>query len=182
MNTSHAMTTYTQKLLPGTPAPAFDAPGADGQHWTLAQGNSTLLIFYRGSFCSYCRKNLQDFDRLAGQFALRGIDLVFASADDDAKARFAVEQWELKNLRVCHGLRREQMQAWGVYQSAGNPASGQAAVFSEPALFLIKQDLTLSYAVLNSAPFGRPSAADMLAMIDFIAEKGPAFPQRGGWH
>src|SRR5438105_7237207 len=96
--------TYTQKLLPGMPAPVFDALDSDGKQWALAKGNTTLLIFYRGSFCSYCRKNLQDFDQLVDQFAKRGIDIVFASADDEAKARFAVENWALKNLRVCYGL------------------------------------------------------------------------------
>lgn len=34
---------------------------------------------------------------------------------------------------------------------------------------------------LNSAPFGRPRAGDMVAMLDFMESKGAAFPQRGGW-
>lgn len=172
---------YTRKLLPGMPAPAFEASCPNGRHWKLAQGKTTLLIFYRGIFCSYCRNYLEDFERLGEQFSLRGIDVVFASADNETMAQQAIERHALNKVRVCHGLTNAQMQDWGIYQSAGNPETGQPTVFSEPALFLIKSDLSLSYLVLNSAPFGRPSAADMLAMIDFITEKGSAFPQRGNW-
>jgi peroxiredoxin len=181
---SMRMPTYARKLVPGMPAPPFEAETVTGSRWKLGsstQAKLTLLIFYRGSFCSYCRRNLEDFDAHARKFADRGVDVVFASADDQGRARFAVENWNVNKLRICYGVTTGQMQAWGLYMSAGDGAMKQAAVFSEPGLFLVKNDMTLLYEVLNSAPFGRPSASDMIAMLDFMESKGSAFPQRGGW-
>lgn len=178
------MPTYARKPVPGMPAPGFAAATTAGNRWELGsptQAKMTLLIFYRGSFCSYCRRNLEDFDARARDFSDRGVDVVFASADDESQAGFAVENWNVKNLRICYGLTVRQMEEWGVFISAGNSAMKQAEVFSEPGLFLVKNDMTLLYEVLNSAPFGRPAASDMIAMLDFMESKGSAFPQRGNW-
>lgn len=178
------MPAYTQKLLPGLVAPSFEGTAIDGQRWLLEKSPAphfTLLVFYRGAFCSYCRRSLQEFDRLADQFGKRGVDLLFVSADAESQARFAIDSLDLKNLRICYGLTVQQMEQWGVFMSAGSSAMKQAAVFSEPALFLIKEDMTLLYQVLNSAPFARPAAQDIIEMLDFMEEKKAAYPQRGGW-
>ncbi len=178
------MPAYTQKLLPGVAAPSFEGTAIGGHRWALEsspQRRYTLLIFYRGVFCSYCRRQLQEFDSLADQFGKRGVDLVFVSADDETQARFASDTLHLKNLRICYGLTVQQMEQWGVFMSAGSSALKQPAVFSEPALFLIKEDMTLSYQVLHSAPFARPGAKDIIEMLDFMEEKKAAYPQRGGW-
>lgn len=178
------MPTYTQKLIPGMPAPRFEAMTIAGRHWALgsaANTKLTLLIFYRGSFCSYCRTNLQDYEAHASEFAARGVEVVFASADNEAQARLAVDSWGVQKLPVCHGTSVRQMEEWGLFMSAGSSAMKQPEVFSEPGLFLVKNDMTLLYEVLNSAPFGRPTASDMIAMLDFMESKGSAFPQRGGW-
>ena len=178
------MPTYTHKLIPGMPAPRFDAMTTAGSRWALdvsTKTKMTLLIFYRGSFCSYCQKNLQDFETRASEFSDRGVEVVFASADDAVQAGIAVHSWGVKKLRVCYGASVRQMEQWGLFMSAGSSAMKQPGVFNEPGLFLVKDDMTLLYAVLNSAPFGRPTASDMLAMLDFMESKGSAFPQRGGW-
>ena len=178
------MLTHTQKLIPGLPAPRFEAMTTAGNRWALGMSEKTkltLLIFYRGSFCSYCRTNLQDFDAHADEFSKRGVEVVFVSADDEVQARFAVDSWDVKKLGVCYGASVQQMKEWGLFMSAGSSAMKQPEVFSEPGLFLVKDDMTLLYQVLNSAPFGRPSAGDMIAMLDFMESKGSAFPQRGGW-
>ena len=175
---------HSHKLLPGLVTPPLAGQGANGHRWMLEQSahcRFTLLIFYRGAFCSICRNYLQDFDRQADAFAARGVDLVFISADNAQQADAAVTGWQLKNLRVYHGLTVDQMEQWGAFMSAGDSALKQPAVFSEPALFLIRADGTLAYQVLNSAPFARPHAHDIIAMLDFMEEKKEAYPQRGGW-
>lgn len=172
---------HNKKLLPGRHTPSLEGQAQDGRRWMLAPSRLTLLIFYRGAFCSICRRYLQDFDGLADQFAARGVDLVFISADNAEQADAAVNNWELKHLTVVHGLSVTQMEQWGAFMSAGSSALKQPAVFSEPALFLIKADGTLTYQALNSAPFARPHARDIIEMLDFMEEKKDAYPQRGGW-
>ena len=176
------MPTYTKKLVPGAPAPRLEAMTVAGRRWTLGESAAkmTLLIFYRGGFCSYCRTNLQDYQAHAADFAGRGVEVVFASADEEAQARSAADDWEVA-LPICHGVGIGQMEDWGLFLSAGDRAMRQPDVFCEPGLFLVG-DGVLLYAVLNSAPFGRPRAGDMVAMLDFMESKGAAFPQRGGWH
>jgi peroxiredoxin len=175
---------HSHKLLPGLVTPPLEGQGADGHRWTLGQSahyRFTLLIFYRGAFCSICRNYLQDYDRHADAFAARGVDLVFISADNAQQADAAITGWQLEKLRVCHGLSVGQMEQWGAFMSAGDSALKQPAVFSEPALFLIRADGILAYQALNSAPFARPHSQDIIGMLDFMEEKKEAYPQRGGW-
>lgn len=53
----------------------------------------------------------------------------------------------------------------------------EPALFSEPGLFLIRPDLTLFFSSIQTMPFVRPRAEDVLAAIDFIKKND--YPPRG---
>jgi len=53
----------------------------------------------------------------------------------------------------------------------------EPALFSEPGLFLVRQDRTLYFATVQTMPFARPNFADILTATDFVLSKN--YPARG---
>ncbi|HEX7019893.1 MAG TPA: peroxiredoxin-like family protein [Gemmatimonadaceae bacterium] len=166
-------------LRPTAPAPALTVRLLGGGIWTLAEQRPerfTMIVFYRGFHCPVCRAYLRDLDRRLEDFASRGVDVLAISGDDEARARATREDWGLERLRIGYGQSVASMRAWGLFVSRGIK-DGEPPRFGEPGLFLVRPDATLFYIALNSMPFGRPSLADMLGAIDFVAETN--YPARG---
>jgi hypothetical protein len=82
----------------------------------------------------------------------------------------------LSTRTLAHDLTIDQARQWGLYISAGIK-EGEPPLFSEPGLFLIRPDRTLYAASIQTMPFARPSFADVLAAVDFIAQRN--YPARG---
>ena len=50
-------------------------------------------------------------------------------------------------------------------------------MFAEPGLFLIRPDLTLYAASVQTMPFARPAFADVLNAVEFVTKNN--YPARG---
>ena len=62
---------------------------------------------------------------------------------------------------------------------AGQTSTGvdEPALFSEPALYLVRADGTLYFGSVKTMPFARPHFADILSAVDFVVAKN--YPARG---
>jgi hypothetical protein len=69
------------------------------------------------------------------------------------------------------------MREWGLFVSRGINAD-EAAVFNEPALFLISPDGSVYYESILSMPVGRPRLDDLLGGIGYWTAND--YPPRGG--
>ena len=87
----------------------------------------------------------------------------------------------MTRLPIAYGLSLEQARAWGLYVSAGRGKTSldveEPAFFVEPGQFLIRPDLTLYFASVQTMPFVQPSLVGMLAAIEFAIAK--QYPARG---
>ena len=171
------------RIIPGEMLPAMDARLIGGERWTIASEKPerlALLAFYRGVFCPICRVWIADLDKMAPEFAKRGITTIALSADEQAGAEKAVKDWELKNLRVGFGVDLDDARKAGLYVSEGrglNPSSGlkESKLFTEPALLLVKPDGELYAAWIQSTPFARVHVAEILTAADnYISKNIPA--------
>ena len=75
----------SQSLVPRYPVPALNVPLTQGGRFVLgANPGATfdLLVFYRGLHCPICAKYLMELERLAPEFASRGVQVVAISNDD----------------------------------------------------------------------------------------------------
>lgn len=165
---------------PRQPAPALDVPLVGGGRWVLADQHPdlfSLVVFYRGVHCPMCREHVRDLDAHVPALAAAGVTSVVAvSGDDVDRARRAVDEWELANVRVGYGLPVTAMRAWGLYVSRAIK-EGQPNRFSEPGTFLVRPDGTLYAAVQTSMPFLRPRFADVLETVTWIGAND--YPARG---
>ena len=174
----------TQSLNPRRPVPALDVPQLSGNCLKLVFNEApafTLLVFYRGYHCPLCRTYLSELNRLHDDFVARGVIVKVLSSDSEERARRAADEWSLDKLDLGYGLSEADARAWGLYMSTGRGLTStgveEPARFSEPGVFLIRPDLTLYWANVQTMPFARPHFKDMLGAIDFVVAKD--YPARG---
>lgn len=122
---------------------------------------------------------LTELNRLADEFAKRGISVFVASSDSEDRATEAKSKWKLDNLTLGYDLALDKAREWGLFVSSsrGKTSSGveEPALFSEPGVFLIRPDGTLYYGNVQTMPFARPNFSELLKGLDFaIANDYPA--------
>ncbi|WP_320837795.1 peroxiredoxin-like family protein [Zhongshania sp.] len=172
-------------LLPRQEVPSLDIPLVAGKRFVLGAAPAehfTMLLFYRGLHCPICAKYLAEFEALSSDFASRGVEIIAISTDTEERGIKMVEKTNASGVKVAYGLSLQEARHWGLYisESLGtNPKIGveEPKFFSEPALYLIKRDGTLYYAAVQTMPFARPSAPDLLAAIDYAIKND--YPARG---
>ena len=86
-------------------------------------------------------------------------------------------EWQTYDLPLVHSMTEEQARQWGLYISKKRDGSDEPEIFSQPGLFLVRPDMTLYYAQVQSAPFTRPSMGQLLEGLKRIKEKD--YPARG---
>jgi peroxiredoxin len=171
-------------LKPRTAVPSLNVNLAGGGSWdgaTVKSEKFTMVVFYRGLHCPICRAYLTELNRLASEFAQRGVEVIAISSDTQERAEKAKSDWTLPNVKIGYGLAEVIAREWGLYVSTsrGTTSIGieEPARFSEPGLFLVKPDGTLYYGAVQTMPFARPHFDEMLKAIDFAVAKD--YPARG---
>lgn len=170
--------------MPRQPVPALSVPTLAHGRFDLATDGAThftLVVFYRGLHCPVCLKYLLELGRLLPEFDRRGVKVVALSSDGRERAQAMADKLHTPALRVGHDLGLVNAREWGLYISAsrGKTSIGieEPALFSEPAVFLVRPDGTLYYGAVQTMPFARPHFDDLLGALDFALDKN--YPARG---
>ncbi len=179
-----SQTTDLSPLFPRRKVPALKLPLAGGGSFDLASETPqhfTLVVFYRGLHCPICKVQLRDLETKLAEFEKRGIGVIAVSSDAKDRAETAKADWGVPNLRIAYGLDLGVARSWGLYVSSGRGMTSagveEPALFSEPALYLVRADGTLYFGSVQTMPFARPHFADILAAIDYVLAKD--YPARG---
>jgi len=173
-----------QLLMPREKVPALDVPLTTGGRFALAVDapeRFDMLVFYRGLHCPICAKYLLELERLAPEFASRGVRITAISSDDEDRGRQMADKVKASAVKFAYGLGLTTAREWGLYISAGRGKTSigieEPALFSEPAVYLVRPDGTLYYGAVQTMPFARPPFQDLLGAIDFAIAKD--YPARG---
>jgi peroxiredoxin len=171
-------------LLPRHPVPALNVPLVGGGRFVLGASPGEkfdLLVFYRGLHCPLCAKYLIELERLAPEFAQRGVQVLAVSSDDESRGDEMAAKVQAKGVKFAYGLSLKSARQWGLYisTSRGKTSIGidEPALFSEPGVFIVRPDGTLYYGAVQTMPFARPAFQDLLGAIDFAIAKD--YPARG---
>ncbi len=168
----------SEKLMPGTAAPALVLPLAGGGTYDLSNQSAdaaTMVIFYRGLHCPVCEGYLAKVVDKAAAFAEAGMPIVLASMDGQERAERAKIDWGLTDLPVAYGLTEERARSWGLYIST-SIKEAETPVFCEPGTFWVKPDGSLYLIDIASMPFARPDVDILLSKVVAI---GNGYPARG---
>ncbi len=146
-----------------------------------AAQNFTLIVIYRGLHCPLCQKYLRDLAGLQADFEQRGIKLIAISGDTQERAQAMSEQLQAPDLRIGYALPLAAAREWGIFisSSRGKTSIGidEPALYTEPAIFIVRADGTLFYSAVQTMPFARPHFDELLEALDFALAKG--YPARG---
>ena len=173
-----------QALLPRHPVPALNVPLNTGGRFVLGATPGErfdLVVFYRGLHCPICAKYLLELERLAPEFAARGVQVLAVSSDGEERGKQMAEKVKASVVRFAYGLSLKSARQWGLYisTSRGKTSIGieEPPLFSEPGVFIVRPDGTLYYGAVQTMPFARPQFQELLAAIDFAIAKD--YPARG---
>jgi peroxiredoxin len=177
-------------LVPRHPVPALNLTLIGGEKFVLGASPGSkfdLLVFYRGLHCPICAKYLIELERLASQFTERGVNVIAISSDTRERTQemadkvAAAQSGAVLVTRYAFGLGLKSARQWGLYLSSGRGKTSigieEPALFSEPAVYIIRPDGTLYYGAVQTMPFARPVFQDLLGAIDFAIAKD--YPARG---
>ena len=171
-------------LIPRYPVPALNVQLTSGGRFVLgAQPGEKfdMVVFYRGLHCPICAKYLMELERLAPDFAERGVQVLAVSSDDADRTGQMATKVKANGLKFGYGLSLRSAREWGLYISAGRGKTSigieETALFSEPGVFIVRPDGTLYYGAVQTMPFARPPFQDLLGAIDFAISKD--YPARG---
>ena len=167
------------RCLPGQPFPPIDLPRVGGgrvtNHW-FGDAEITILNVYRGLHCPRCKRQLQDFLANTDGFQAASAQIISISTDPAERAEAAVDEWGLGDMPVGYDLEIEVARDLGLYISQ-TIREAEPALFAEAALFVIQRDGTLWGSSVNSFPFMRPTAEQVL---DALATRtARTYPPRG---
>ena len=165
------------RLIPNQPVPPLRVKTVGGPCWRLCDQKPqhfTLVLFYRGLHCGFCKTQLQTYEARYEEFRKLGVRVLAVSADDRERAERTVRDWHLDELTVCWGLTVDQAHEWGLYLSEGRGKSYDGIEgpdwFVEPGMFFIKPDGRLYAGFVQTVPVAQPRIDDVLAGIRFAIE------------
>ena len=171
-------------LIPRKPVPQLKVATLGGVPYDLAAENPeafSLVVFYRGLHCPICAKYLMELERLAPDFAERGVSVIAISSDTQERAQEMATKVKAEHLRFGYDLPLSVAREWGLYVSTsrGKTSIGieEPALFSEPGVFLVRPDGTLFWGAVQTMPFARPLFGELLGAVDFVLKNN--YPARG---
>jgi peroxiredoxin len=122
------------------------------------RGGYGIVLFYRGSWCPYCKAQLRAFQAAGEQLAELGARVVATSADDEATTRDTIRQDGLR-FPVAYGAQPAVLRA----------ATGAFINEDPPHLqstgFVLDRSGRIVVSVYSSGAIGRLVPADVLGLI-----------------
>ncbi|GAC1355509.1 MAG: redoxin domain-containing protein [Ktedonobacteraceae bacterium] len=154
-------------LANGQIFPTITASRVSGSEVTIPQdvaGKWTVLLFYRGHWCPYCRQQLIDFQRATEQLHALGVEVVALSVDPLEQAQQTVERHNL-TFPVLYGLNAQE-----VAQKIGANIN-EDPLFLQATGFVLQPDGKVAVSVYSSGAIGRLVAADTANFIKYRQQK-----------
>lgn len=160
-------------------APPLEIDVLGGGTWRLDQAkpkNFTVIVFYRGYHCPFCKRYLTELEGRLADFAAKGIEVIAISADGQDRAEKSRTEWGLPTMKIGYGLTVDQARTWELFVSSA-VREAETPTFTEPALYVVRPDGTLFASSIGSAPWARPPIAEIFNALSGAIERGT--PARG---
>jgi peroxiredoxin len=157
-------TRVTTGLEPGTPAPDFALPAADGTIVRLSElrGSPVAVVFYPLDWSPGCSVQLELYEQEREEFASRGIHLLGISVDSiySHGAWAAVRGIHYPLLSDFHP-RGETARAYNVWRNTDG--------FTERAVYLIDADGIIRWTHVSERLKELPDFEELVAALDIVA-------------
>jgi len=153
-------------LQPGDTFPDLQANTVDGAVHRLPdelRGHFGVVLFYRGSWCPYCKAQLRAFQRAADALAEQDVRVVALSVDDEVTTRETVEKNKL-TFPVGHSAdARALHEATGAFVN-------EDPVYVQSTGFVLDPEGKVLVSVYSSGAIGRLVPEDVTGMVRYVRE------------
>jgi len=173
-------------LKAGIQAPDFEATTHKGEQVRLSdfyKNGPVVLVFYRGGWCMYCNRQLQELQSRFSDFEAQGASIVAVSVDLQENASKSVEEKELGFTvisdpeasllklydliyKVPDELAKKYKEEYKIDLEAASGRSDH--VIAIPATFIIDQSGEIVFAYANRDYKVRKSSDDLLDVLKTI--------------
>lgn len=170
-------------LAPGSPAPLFKAAADSGITYDLEKEikqGPVVLVFYRGGWCPYCSKHLNELKKALPDIEKRGATLAAISVDRVEKALETQEKQEVgfpllsdpdaeivKKYRLAFTLDEATLGKYETYGINIEDASGRTHhQIAVPAVYIIGVQGRIEWAYLNEDYKVRAENEMIIAALD----------------
>jgi peroxiredoxin len=146
--------------------PTITASRIGGGEVTIPQdlaGKWTILLFYRGHWCPYCRQQLTDFQRALEQVHEIGAEVVALSVDSLEQATLTVERHRL-TYPVLYGLNAHEI------APKIDAFVNEEPLYLQATGFVLQPDGKIAVSVRSSSAIGRLVAADTINFIKYLQQ------------
>jgi peroxiredoxin len=156
-------------LSPGDAFPSLTLPRVGGGSLTLPddlEGRYGIVLFYRGSWCSYCDAQLRAFQRAADRLAEVRAALVALSVDDENTTAELVAKHGL-TFPLGHSANAKALSAaTGAFV---DPAGG----YIQSTGFVLDPSGKVIVSVYSSGAIGRLVPEDVVGLIRYQRDHVP---------
>src|SRR5262249_38356848 len=133
-------------------------------------GSYAVVLFYRGSWCPYCRAQLSAFSRARELFASAGIAIVALSVDDLETSEALVDKLRL-SFPVGFGANATAIAAaTGAYLA-------EDSAYLQSTGFVLDRGGKILTAVYSSGAIGRLVPDDVLGLVKYVEAHRDATPE-----
>lgn len=153
-------------LEPGTPAPDFALPAADGTIVRLSElrGSPVAVVFYPLDWSPGCSVQLELYEQEYDELASRGIQLLGISVDSIySHGAWAAVRGIRYPLLSDFQPRGETARAYNVWRDADG--------HSERAVYLIDADGVIRWAHVSERLKELPDFDELVAALDLVADR-----------
>ncbi len=137
-------------------APLVSADGTPLQMASLWQDGPAIVVFYRGHWCGYCRKQFKDLQARLGEVTAAGGKLVAVSVDAD-DPKLMMEKTGV-NFSLYADPTHQATKTWGAYDADNEIA--------HPATFVVDGKGHIVYRYVGESKDDRPAFDDALAALE----------------
>jgi peroxiredoxin len=135
------------------------------------EGVYSVILFYRGSWCPYCRAQLAAFARSRESLRAIGVEVVALSVDDEATSAALVEKLRL-SFPIGFGANVDEVAA------ATGAYVGEGSAYLQSTGFVLDKRGRILTAVYSSGAIGRLLPDDVAGFVQYFeshhAAKTPA--------
>jgi peroxiredoxin len=157
-------------LNPGDHFPSITLTPVEGDSLDLPAalaGRFAVVLFFRGSWCPYCKAQLRAFQRAQEKLDEFGIKVVALSVDDGATTRELIAKHEL-SFPVGHSA-----DAAAIREATGAFVNPEP-VYLQSTGFALDPDGNVIVSVYSSGAIGRLVPEDIVGLVKYLKSKQPA--------
>ncbi len=153
-----------EKLGIGSAFPDVTIDTVDGESLSIPASLDTkykLILFYRGHWWPYCRRQLVGFANIKDQLDEKGVSVVAASVDPLDKAKEVADE---VNFPIGVGVTKSIADSVGAWWE-------ERRQIIQPSEFLLNSENKVMISSYSDGPLGRFDAQDVIKLINFYEKQ-----------